>query len=804
MAYHEERPRIVYRHRDDDDALSTSSYDSTISHDREPEHIVLDADELHPRDVVYVLRLTTRRHKTLATYESTNPFTSIPDYDNPSSGHSNHNDDENTDRPIIEIQTTVNVNRSLGNRRRNPPHSRRPPNGGSVPITMQMQFEEVDWQEPRRYDIEVDDYNAVDEAHNAVMKLRSPYLSNALKAVVSYYPFCSLDGKTLTFDAPYTVLYHHREALLHYRDNQPSCHDEEYAATTARHIDILLQFLKDNPVGKAVAMEEGRHKLPTPLATFDYYWLLLKPGSVVYAKMNDVWSAFVVSSFDRYPATRSAPYRINCWYIESDGTKTCRFMTEFTIPPWLGEQAIGSQTLVPEEYWVEDLQAQGGRTMREKQIHEGKMYCELLKRPTYLEHTGNLIDTGSSILAAPGSTGFMSGRVICDASGFRKYYDNGAYPPPYRGNRRCPPVALMPTKDALPLFLPRCGCTVCEAKLERPGDSPYVGIEDVDPLDTTQQSDLYYMVCKKVIPAFLLSTRRWGQVQLQNLEPVQSDKNAFKNLVLDDNIKVTVKALIGKFATATEGQVSPWGNDFVKNKGEGRIFLLHGTPGVGKTCTAECVAELTGRPLISLTSGDLGTDIYNVESELNYFLQLGQRYGALVLLDEADVYLERRRAKDISRNGLVSIFLRALEYYRGVLFLTTNRVQSFDRAFLSRIHVALHYRSLRDEDRERIWLNNFERLARDSAGSIHVSTAAQDFIWASRDVRSLNWNGREIRNAMQTSLALAENEAQENGSDKIIISEKHLRAVVQMSKAFKEYMDDDKFADEDDEDHVQF
>lgn len=99
-----------------------------------------------------------------------------------------------------------------------------------------------------------------------------------------------------------------------------------------------------------------------------------------------------------------------------------------------------------------------------------------------------------------------------------------------------------------------------------------------------------------------------------------------------------------------------------------------------------------------------------MESALNYFLKLGERFGALVLLDEADVYLERRQTRDLRRNGLVSIFLRALEYYKGVLFLTTNRIEAFDDAFTSRIHVALHYKRLGDEERQRIWMQHFERL----------------------------------------------------------------------------------------------
>jgi SpoVK/Ycf46/Vps4 family AAA+-type ATPase len=321
-------------------------------------------------------------------------------------------------------------------------------------------------------------------------------------------------------------------------------------------------------------------------------------------------------------------------------------------------------------------------------------------------------------------------------------------------------------------------------------DGPYRGFEDLDPTkDSPPESDLFYLVCSKTMPGFILGDRRWGHLSIANLKPVKTDKEAFKYLVLDDEVKMTVKALIGKFATDMgEGRVSPWGNDFVKNKGEGRIFLLHGAPGVGKTCTAECIAELTNRPLISLTSGDLSVDSYHVESNLSYFLELGQRYGALVLLDEADIYLERRRSSDIRRNGLVSVFLRALEYYRGVLFLTTNRVQSFDSAFLSRIHVALHYKSLGHEDRERIWSYNFDRLSRDSNGLIHVSTSARDFVWNSQEVRSLKWNGREIRNAMQTALALAENEAEEESTENITICVKHLRAVVKMSRGFRDYI----------------
>jgi hypothetical protein len=61
--------------------------------------------------------------------------------------------------------------------------------------------------------------------------------------------------------------------------------------------------------------------------------------------------------------------------------------------------------------------------------------------------------------------------------------------------------------------------------------------------------------------------------------------------------------------------------------------------------------------------------------ELQKILDICHAWGAILLLDEADVFLEKRNMHDIHRNALVSIFLRQLEYFQGILFLTTNRVE---------------------------------------------------------------------------------------------------------------------------------
>lgn len=117
--------------------------------------------------------------------------------------------------------------------------------------------------------------------------------------------------------------------------------------------------------------------------------------------------------------------------------------------------------------------------------------------------------------------------------------------------------------------------------------------------------------------------------------------------------------------------------------------VLLGAPGVGKTCTAECIADLMMKPLYPITCGDLGSTAEAVEKGLKKHFTLASKWNCVMLLDEADVFLAKRKQEDLVRNSIVSVFLRMLEYYKGLLFLTTNRVGAFDEAFKSRVHISL-------------------------------------------------------------------------------------------------------------------
>ena len=137
----------------------------------------------------------------------------------------------------------------------------------------------------------------------------------------------------------------------------------------------------------------------------------------------------------------------------------------------------------------------------------------------------------------------------------------------------------------------------------------------------------------------------------------------------------------------------------------------------------------------------------------------------VTVIDKSSIFLMAREKQDIKRNALVSLFLRVLEYYSGILFLTTNRVGTFDPGFRSRIHMSLFYPKLDQKATIDIWRTNLRRTKKVWGDSIIISDEDQEKILAfaedhykENERTRKTWNGRQIRNAFQTAIALAEYE----------------------------------------------
>ena len=109
-----------------------------------------------------------------------------------------------------------------------------------------------------------------------------------------------------------------------------------------------------------------------------------------------------------------------------------------------------------------------------------------------------------------------------------------------------------------------------------------------------------------------------------------------------------------------------------------------------------------GKPLYRVHSGQLGISAESVEASLSTILRRAARWGAILLLDEADVYI-RQRDNDLQHNAIVAEFLRTLEYFSGLLFMTTNRTDDIDDAIVSRCIAIIKYEMPSREDRVRLW-----------------------------------------------------------------------------------------------------
>lgn len=184
------------------------------------------------------------------------------------------------------------------------------------------------------------------------------------------------------------------------------------------------------------------------------------------------------------------------------------------------------------------------------------------------------------------------------------------------------------------------------------------------------------------------------------------------------------------------------------------MVLLSGPPGTGKTLTAEAIAESTRRPLYR--PGMRGSHEYELSVTLLQASDWAKEYGAILLLDEADVFLRRRSLEDCRRNEMVAEMLRALDYYVGIIFLTTNLLEDLDHAFLSRIHMHFRYPVLQIDSRLRIWKDTIDPKSDSSPANYTKDDSGQQVHpqveMSEEDLNILaSWelNGREIKNVVK-------------------------------------------------------
>jgi hypothetical protein len=212
--------------------------------------------------------------------------------------------------------------------------------------------------------------------------------------------------------------------------------------------------------------------------------------------------------------------------------------------------------------------------------------------------------------------------------------------------------------------------------------------------DGDEAEDVCRVPVHPYLRAFSLESHEFIVVHVRNTEKYVYEKGLEDKLVLSPDRRELIDLLV-----SSGGDDS---RDIVQGKSGGVVIITSGPPGTGKTLSAEVYAEKVERPLYVVQCSQLGTCPDALEKKLQEVLERAIRWNAILLIDEADVYIHERGA-DIQQNAVVGVFLRLLEYYSGVLFLTTNRATIIDDAIVSRAIAHVRYAIPTAVESEMLW-----------------------------------------------------------------------------------------------------
>ncbi|KAF8541999.1 P-loop containing nucleoside triphosphate hydrolase protein [Trichophaea hybrida] len=544
-------------------------------------------------------------------------------------------------------------------------------------------------------------FNLKKELEKNVLRIHSPHILKALAEVVHYYPEQPTRfNRPIEIEAPYKVLFHHLDEL------EKLC--ESIEDDVARlHLNLLLKFL-DQQVGEETKAVKQLNA--NGFTDFNTLWTIFKPGELIIKGGKN--PRLVRLEKVKCDENRNCGKYLEIYYLytDFDGKRTGRASdshriyekievpapTEITALSWYPLKHYKGDV----ESLIQRLHARGERFLDIKEVnivrYDGSF--KYLKEPPYDWYSNNEDSFAGYWL--PRTT---NGRVVLDCN--TCFEEFGTFKPTITH-------VLNPRDKEIQ---PRCTLP----------DWPLI-----DPI-----------LCPSFIYGYDPNGKVWGRFFIDQITDAQWKSDAFEFLILPSARKHVIRSLVNSHRFPEPDKVRDQG----ELKGKGLVILLHGAPGSGKTLTAETVAEHTKRVILSISSGSLGQRVYDIDYKFKELLKYATAWNAIVLIDEADVFLEARQGGAASRlehNSIVAVFLRHLEYFQGIIFLTSNRIEGFDNAVKSRIHLLLGYNAPDLDSRRMLW--------KQMLGKIPPEEAAFDIEEVLAMVESYPFNGREISNAANT------------------------------------------------------
>ncbi|KAI0107147.1 P-loop containing nucleoside triphosphate hydrolase protein [Nemania sp. FL0031] len=575
----------------------------------------------------------------------------------------------------------------------------------------------------------------------------SPMRAQLLAALSNYHAF-DPELENWTFKPPFKPIVHRWEKLnaIDNGTTEPSVKEAS---------SQLMDFLRPIVASSVDALAKTKQ---TGMIAFEDLWQIFSPGDVALTVMYDVVAACRITNYERHERYRSVWWVISLEYVDWNGERCGYANTEITIYKYIGLRHVTSLPVYPISFMHSSSEFQ------DRLVARGRIF-EALRGSHFRACTGKKI----LLETAEPEERQVDNRVVIDAYAF--YLSRGIVKPTLSplGTSKANACQDDTSKDRRPLSRRSSTSSSCSSRVDSDEDRPPMtatkklnkAIVRVEVLD--KLTDEECLLATPWVKGFDLKTKEWAQFCVDDLSPVVWNDAAFDQLALPGQ-----KELAWEFVENNTMAKSEF-DDFIQDKGRGIIILMFGPPGVGKTFTAEAVSERAHVPLYSVSAGALGTAPKEVEASLDKALNLCKLWNAILLLDEADIFLGVRTNNDLARNELVAVFLTKLEYFAGVCFLTTNRVGTIDGAFQSRVDLFLQYKDLTEESRRQVWESFINRAGR---GKFNISDSDLD------ELARFKLNGREIKNLIKSAHLLSLKSEDRIGLQRLkLLSESRINAL---------------------------
>ena len=402
-------------------------------------------------------------------------------------------------------------------------------------------------------------YDSDNELEGTSLYVNPQPLRQLLFDVIGKYPGNPIDVNDVQIESPYRPLFYYR-AKLETEGLERFAEDPE----SLEHLTLLLSWIKTH-FELDIAAYERCTSQPHKVIAYDRLWTLFPPGTVAYCKLLSQNRAFRINDTYYDTGELSPCMGLRAEFVDFDGERLGTRNIELAVPKYQGTRELSDLAAIPLDLIddVSDLREELLARGRKFEAHIGQHFVQY---------------DGIAIKKTPeGYARFtVNGRVMIDCKTYHRLEPNDSF------------NAKNFNDDS----------TKMERSRKRAvGHLTFAGTDGERKFEKLSEQNL--LLTNATVRGYSFTAKRFLEFFVEDISEIEWNTKCFDDLVLDAAIKKTVQALVSTHSKKRESF-----DDIVKGKGMGLVCVLHGPPGVGKTLTAECVAEFVKRPLYMVSSGD--------------------------------------------------------------------------------------------------------------------------------------------------------------------------------------------------------